>query len=1637
MIEEAMVIQEQPSAAPENNQTTSDTDEGVIDGRKGTAVPSGEVLAPEGLVDTPTQVEAPENFLEDLTGDSFTFEDLYPAGSNPVVRVQNGKSTKIAAARSALISENMDVAMETYNGVLTEDVNGSEPLTQKQAVDASSAVSMAKNKEMSSAILTDEFMSDEAKASAMEQINNPNSPLYDQNNLLGQKALEAESNTDTAVSSNQRLNIGDALQAVNKKRLEMQHVRNREVSKLDAGTASAWLDFGVIMSPFLEPFLVDEVYSELKKSIDLGDTDGVFENLSGNQKMAIKKAIQNAPPSDQLVIGQKIADIISGHVGLPIVGNVDVMQAQLLETFLSDEEYGASEAVLDSMIELLDYTIFGGVVLRAGQKVGKGIKALGNTTETLIRDSVRASVGGRNMPGSPAKVVQDTNPQSARDLHKVMANDETEEAANALYGVDRQDALVDDLQAQVKSVDGSVKYKVGDMDMDVSGDAVDLLRTGETERTMAEKTQLRNKYFSMYENVKGMSLRREMTQVGDIAVDYSKKDLPDGIGIDAIYGPAEGGYSNAQDAVDMALWSMRDLGVTADNIELLARSGDKYIPTTIEKATTQEKGIAELQAFGGDGLVQSLQVENNLDYLIRVKSDYRFKDSDVGVWSDISIKNNMFDRIGAAAGVAGEKAAGVFSAIQNYALDPASMIDTTIFKSASTAVARSAAVEKEILETGGAFAKSFSKLPTKRQAVLEGIIKESNAKGIKFTNTQAAAAGLSPDEIVTLSNWKRTWDTIYALENSDAIRSLRNGGYKEFVDSTSDTKLFAKPMKRGNMSGNKVYDPSTGKAKQVTEQELDELYEGGGTVARLRNPVNMGEVDYDMVLVPNTKDSAYMRELSDSSAVLNYREGYYAVSYKDPYFIDKVFKKADGTEYTKAVATAGSAKEAALLQRQLQRQDPDSVYGDPRPDVKGSSQSDSDSWDLAHNTGRSSQRARGERLAGIAEEGGIDPSQSNILGPVDSMLSSARSVANRVSMRKVLETSKSRFSAQFGDLMPVDPITKKPQWPSKIDGIKFRKGTNYDSRRIADARTAWNYVNYLENGYINHVDDFYKGIMNGMAKMAGNYSSKVEKALSYMAATRGPSAFGKNMAFNAYLALNPLRQAVIQSHQAIQLAANFPVQIVTKIPTQVPVLTIMQLTGNVADVPVEMLKLAGLSRVEAKKMFDRFSSSGLVAQIDKQNLVRGGFSHLADTTVSSPMTGKVGGLVSDALGYVRKAGFDAGENVNMMTSWLAHYNRAQNKGLDISNKEVLDNVAAEAINYTYNMNAAGDMRYNVDSLALLFQFLQVPHKAFTQMAFNRVLTGAERGRLAGYNLVMYGVPSVVAYELAPQLFPDNPTLQHGFVFGAESMMLNMALNDQVGTETDFSGLAPTGMYGLYETLTGMATTDISEMIANTPSGKLFVGSSPRFTDAFKTAARAFGLAEDPEETPTTLLMAGKEFTKIASGMSNMFKWSYMLKYGQTMNGLDLTVTEEDAFRTGAFGFPTADESRARALMNKYFKTTKQVKDDVKTFFSEYKKQLVRADITKEDYTWGTRVMGEAFRVWGDDPEVQELVFKEINNLIRRDLQRKDVSLVDMLVKVSGFMTPDQTMAWANSLPESDAYDKQEAINMFKVMKGVE
>jgi hypothetical protein len=465
-------------------------------------------------------------------------------------------------------------------------------------------------------------------------------------------------------------------------------------------------------------------------------------------------------------------------------------------------------------------------------------------------------------------------------------------------------------------------------------------------------------------------------------------------------------------------------------------------------------------------------------------------------------------------------------------------------------------------------------------------------------------------------------------------------------------------------------------------------------------------------------------------------------------------------------------------------------------------------------------------------------------------------------MRDYLEATKSRFMDQYAEMLPRDQYGR-PQYPGRITDIKKREGTQRD-KDIADARTTFEYIQSLENGYINAIDEGYKALMRGVADIAGRKGhAKTEEAFHYLADSRGPMQLGRNTAFTLYLALNPLRQAIVQGHQAVQLAANFG-PYMARLPGDTALVLQMKLAEGLGkELPgaKAMAKAVGRDIDEANFMLRAFEDSGLSASVDKQNLVRGSLTEFVEY---ANYTGSVVGKAMKPIEWSRKIGFDAGENINMLTSWLAHYDRRLSdtgKSWRDLDSEDLDWISAKARSYTYNMNLAGEMPYNQNWMGMQMQFMQVPHKALLQMLTDRTLTRAERARLVAFNTMMYGVPaSSFMYPWMEGSLPEEGELREMVLQGLEAYTFNKMLSLATGEETilDYSGLAAADMTALWDLMAAMVTTDAGTILAESPSGSLFFGGNPRMTNFCSVLLLRYGNFVDDVQDPVTMQRVAKD-----------------------------------------------------------------------------------------------------------------------------------------------------------------------------------
>lgn len=1307
-------------------------------------------------------------------------------------------------------------------------------------------------------------------------------------------------------------------------------------------------------------------------------------------------------------------------------------------------------------------------------KMAKLVKDV-QESSNAARLSVRTPVDHTSL----SQTMKDANAGKARGINDMMEADQTGDVARALYGTEKSDAIANDRLPEVANTDGSVRAKPN---MNEAGPAPDantvkaiLAERGRIDLAQKEKQLMRDVVKDFFRDVRGLVPRTSMATVGEstrlyrgegdvtgkpfttdssttgryysadladaekfakdnngkvVYIDVPKSrqnelvsdahkpdkwyivsdklasekklyvdsrlrnvsgtatDTPSGVSFDMVYGPKDGGFKSAQQGLEQVLLAFRKYGVTNNEIEILAKdTTGKYAPV---------KGIPTT-----DG-----------NYLIRVKHNFEFSPGDVVEYSLLgNSKYVMFEsRTSITDGNAGS--------VLQHAIPHSAIINSVIFNAASAASDATAKISKRLIQLGEIYAKNYKGLSPRQKALVDLYRIEANEKGIAFSIANLKARGFDAKAIETMRSWKTTTDTMWYLENVDMNKTLRARGWQRFIDQKNNSDLVVRPVSNRFGDGVKVYDPEANAIRTINRAELEDLYAKNGTVAELKQPLELDDDAVDYVISRNT-EGGYIRRIRDEDISLPYRDGYYPVRYDAPIFITKEFKRKDGTTYTKAVATAANHGDAKRLKERLEKADVEGKY-EARPDYKRGTQAFDDAeWSSAVSGGRSAQRIRGKRLQEWQTQ--TDLNHSNIDSPEEALIASIRSLASRTAFRDWLETTKSRWMSQNSDLL--EPQKGQVMWPESKRKIGAGKSL-VSSSRIKDAIATWQFVHAMEAGYVNLLDDMFKNFFQDMSKDFGNQNwgwlDKVRptaEKLADVVSTGAPTRFARKKAFRLLLAANPLRQLPVQAMQALPvLMATNPLAI-PKISMQMILLDYVANGGDaVSFMKVLAKKATGMNLADAQKLQKDWEASGFEAAVDAHTLIRDQMSSLVDRTAFQ----KARTIGAKPLDFTQKIGFNKGESILMRSVWLSEYDLLRKAGKPID-AEVLENLNARVRNLTLNMNKAGEMPYNENALAAALQFFQAPHKAFSQILIghNGLRTTpveflgkkfdvpTERIKLGTAYVLTYGVGGNYLSDFIMDSLPLDPEMRELVEGGLFNLTMNAALSTIFGEEvrTDFSdSLRILQAPDIFKFWNGLIGSEVGEVLSNSASAGLVLGQNARVTNFVKQMMRPFIV--DNDKKPEEIMLAGKSFLQMFSGMSNIFKAKYAMEMNKSITArgatIDYHVNDVEAFLKAA-GFSTIDEVQHYASQDALYRTSGKFKDDIKILVDETSARLAAKGISNEDANWTMEMMAEAQRVYKNDPFYME----EFSNQIYYKAMAGENSMYTRLLGMSGYTTEEE------------------------------
>ena len=1540
------------------------------------------------------------------------------------------------AAIAAILSGNPDKAVENYQLLMRENEEG-----QSSMLDAmqKSTLTNTSNIDMQGvmSILGDNNIPLEGKRRAIDAIKN-SMLLKDSTTILHSNSLAAPSKGENPNQENARLSSSEAIKEIYEARTQAQGLVNAHAASLDSTSAST---FAGMVAMVVAPFGNAVNAGMLKKRIaeaegkELSTWELVKGFLApGTTVMNTREKLAQLPPNERIKYTKNVLEGIRSNKNIIFGNDNQFAEFQRAVNIFEEGGYSSTDEWLDNLASVLDVVGMGAIArakkvvpavkaetppIMPSSPVGKTVtpsqpwefaKTTGKPTvgvyderlvalkkeqDDLITEFENLAEKGKASetkskqfekktakldkeighleaantpifikknpivdaierldlnypvhvynPAAPAIVVQNANPEIARTMHKAVFDSAGDEVAMAMYGTTRTQALVTDTFPQVSTASGVVTSKVTDIQRNLSGVSEEITgmgsATGATFYTEVEKLSAKANVVRDFKSAEGLVANDAMSS---FSLDGGR------ININAVYGSTEGGFTRAEEAAQAVLFGLRKHGVQNSEIEILRKEGLDYVPVKLEEAA------------GKDG-----------SFFVRVKTFHDIDPTDVTSFDKLDVKRNIFDSIAPFVSQTG-------GSVSRYMLDAASMLHPTITGAASTVTDATAKFDKFMLELASKYSDIYVKLPKDRQAKIDQYIREANQQGIKMDRADLVARGFQAKEIEALQNWKKFWDGHFYLENADVIKTLNSQGFELFENAT--TSLYAKPIPKNTKIG-WFYDPAIDDIVREGAGEADVLYAAAGTYAKLRKPIMVNGVEVEHMIVRNTP-TEYTRKFRDTDQVLNYRDGYFQIQYKAPKFIEET---ATGGK-PKAIAVAGDTKEAKFFADQMQKANPQNSYN-VRGDVRELQRGSDEWWDLNTANGRIAQRRRGKLLEDASGLNHLGDGEY-ILDPVESAVRAAKSIAGRTVARPMLEAAKARFLDQYKDVLTKNQYGGY-DWPKNVGEIVERGKET--SKKSADARTTYEYINYLENGYINSIDNGSKWVFNKLANMAGEMGmAKTERGLMW-ASEIAPTSIGKNSVFMAYIGTNVLRQWVVQPHQIVRTFSYNPIG---------------WLNGGIEKLSADYIAhISGLKKnyTQDEYNFIQFiNNSGLMDAVDKSNLVRGTLLEAAHNAGNPAY--RAGKFVTDT---TRKAGFDLGERANLLGHIAAVYERRKRLGVDLTNKAARDEAYSEIRAISYDMNFAGDMPYNQTTPSLVLQFMQVPHKALLQMT-NRRIAPMDRMRMAAGDLILWGGPTVLVSEmLGADILPDNPFLKETVLWGLESALLNNMFNVLAGTadnderdkiNLDFGSLAPYELSGWTKFFEAMYSGGFEDMITNSPAGQLFLKDGGRVRNAVGSVMRYFNIVEDIDEDGDTFASTMHDVLKISSGWNNAYKAKLLLDAGTRLdqygNTIDKTVHSVEAYAQ-ALGFTTADTRDLYRLSMTWSKDVKshreeviKVYNDIKRYYSE------RLEVENTDPVFITKVSGKLLKVFEYDPAAMSIIHQEWS----RDMQGKDKKLMDLFLK---------------------------------------
>ncbi len=647
-----------------------------------------------------------------------------------------------------------------------------------------------------------------------------------------------------------------------------------------------------------------------------------------------------------------------------------------------------------------------------------------------------------------------------------------------------------------------------------------------------------------------------------------------------------------------------------------------------------------------------------------------------------------------------------------------------------------------------------------------------NGKGRTYAPSELRNLGLNESGVRAYYSYRTGVDIMYEVANRDLrTRMLRDGmvdvhtkkGRVGFAQPRTLTDAVKDIPLRAN--GLHVYDPITNEFKVIDRVDLEGIYKGGRTMARMEQAMmGKGGAEASHILV-DAKGGTKMLGLPRQ--VLTKVEGYYPHMWNGNYVVYGLTRA--GNRF--ALGLASNESDAKAVAQRM-----NGTIARRAASRKGNRFSEV-SYDFDRSLSQDMARRGGVQEGMYVNMGGPVYGHRNggslrnyskaagdiQVDPIEAMLRGMEIVGSKVTKGDLATYMRQKLYKYAKD----EGVLKDPRIiPHTVDDLMFSAGKSLQYNK------AKGYLDGIDNmlNMRDAVDEAVSSFFQGAAGVASRMGMKAisGKLASKAAAGGDPMSALMGLMHRTTIASSPIGQGALQASQSLMMLGVSPLNYV-KAVEQTSVVGLMigmrtaALHGSKGGFShAQFLKeaklvgmAAGLDGDELVKLVDTILDTGLVSAVGYHTQMRNAIRSAAEERMLAKAKGlnRVGaGVVgrfaraADAatFGNLSRYGFEAGESFNQIATFMTLYNRDKGKGIaNLADPDYVKKLVGSTAELTGDMLPETGLTYQRGWFKAAMQFVSFQHKMMLltlpkALGGAQSLTGMEKAGMIFAQFLLFG-----------------------------------------------------------------------------------------------------------------------------------------------------------------------------------------------------------------------------------------------------------------------------------------------------------